>query len=144
MMKITRDVLESYLACPYKAFLKLQGHENTRREVHLWKSEAGIAPVVIQTREIRALNSQLLKNGADTVENCLYETDHVSLFFDGLQRAAGSSELGDFHYLPLMLRGSGFAGERRRLLLEAFGVVLAQLQGNRPNRGVFWTFVEGF
>jgi predicted RecB family nuclease len=34
-----------------------------------------------------------------------------------------------------LLRGSGFAGERRRLLLEAFGVVLAQLQGNRPEQG---------
>jgi hypothetical protein len=27
MMKITRDVIESYMACHYKAFLKLTGHE---------------------------------------------------------------------------------------------------------------------
>ena len=28
MMKITQDVLESYVACRYKAFLKLWGHKS--------------------------------------------------------------------------------------------------------------------
>src|SRR6516164_1392700 len=111
MMKITRDVLESYLACPYKAFLKLQGHDNAIREGNLWKSHPGFAPVVNQSREIPRLTSQLLRNGADTVGGCLYETDQLSLFFNGLQRAAGAYDLGAFHYLPLMFRGNVVSGE---------------------------------
>ena len=146
MTKITRDVLESYVVCRYKAFLKLSGHNSATAHngsrllgelpATFYEDKAVSPPSENQTEKVVELTSQFLGNGIDSVANCLYETAEISLHFDGMQRVSGSSNFGNFHYLPVLLHDSGQVHERQRFLLDVYGFVLAQLQGKRPEKGI--------
>jgi predicted RecB family nuclease len=149
MMKITRDVLESYIACRYKAYLKLEG------KVSATVQES--KPVDINDDELRIpstfrdvnspikshavipndlLTPELLGQGLPAIKGGLHETALVSLQFDGVQRVSGPSKIGDFHYLPLVVHSNGQVHEAQRLLLDVYGFILSQLQGRVPERGL--------
>ena len=62
----------------------------------------------------------------------------LSLVFDGLKRVDGSSQLGDFHYIPMLFHEGRKIGKEQRTLLEVFGMLLSQIQGEPPAYGIIW------
>jgi predicted RecB family nuclease len=65
----------------------------------------------------------------------ILEDDEFSILLDGLKREDGRSNLGDFHYIPVLCHEIRKA---TRVLLEVCGLLLEQVQGVAPRYGVIW------
>jgi predicted RecB family nuclease len=150
VMKVTRDVLESYLHCKTKAHLKLAGHQGSAsdfekllvvasREVR----EAAICKILERHSESEVvrcipLTADALRGGSSFVLDATLEDDLLSLGIDGLKPVNGASKLGDFHYLPMLFHGGGAVRAAQRLLLEVYGLLLSRIQGLTPGSGIVW------
>jgi predicted RecB family nuclease len=149
-MKITNEVLEGYLNCKYKGFLKLAGEQGTRSdyEAMLIEREAEVRQKAIdrivvchQEAEVARnipLIAATLKAGPPYVLDATLEDDLVALHFDGLKRVEGPSKLGDFHYVPVLFHEVEKVRKELRLLLEVLGLFLSRVQGRMPGHGVVW------
>jgi predicted RecB family nuclease len=147
--KITRDVLESHLACKYKCHLKLAGlgggksnYEAWLGEVRIRQKRETIVNLLAHYKECKiihasALDVSTLKDGPDVILDGTFESNLLSLRFDGLIKVTGSSNLGSFHYVPVLFH-EGRAGTNQRVLLEVFSFVLQTLQGRVPETGMIW------
>ena len=148
--KITRDVIESYLHCRFKAHLKLAGNQGiksdyegfllqTRREVR----HQAISKICSKTsRDDVAWNIPLtvasLRAGSSYVLDTILEDDLLSVSFDGLKKVEGLSCLGDFHYVPMLFHEGRTLGKDQKVLLEVMGLLLSQVQGKLPTHGLVW------
>jgi len=149
-IKITRDVLESYLNCKYKGHFKLTGQQGTRCEYEnlLTERRAEIRLAAIEKilahhagEEIPRnipLTASTLKQGASFLVDATLEDALVSLEFDGLKKVDGPSKLGDFHYIPMMFHEGRQVRKEQKLLLEFYGLLLSRLQGQMPVNGIIW------
>lgn len=148
--KITRDVLESYLNCKYKGNLKLNSQQGTKSdyEILLTEIRAEVRLAAINwilthhageeiPRNI-PLTASALKQGASFLLDATLEDGLVSLHFDGLKKVAGPSELGDYHYVPMIFHEGHRIGGTHRLLLEVHGLLLSRIQGRTPAHGIIW------
>lgn len=150
MTKITRSVVESYLSCHYKAFLKLTepviAAPDDPRTLPDRSSRPRRAPVDVSHHrrvELQAANpieitSAFLSKGITLISDGVFETDLLSLRIEGLQRVAGSSDIGNFHYLPCVTQEGDQAHDAQRVLLDVAGLVLSGLQGRVPAEGITW------
>jgi hypothetical protein len=141
--KITRDVLESHLACSYKCHLKLAGQQGSKSNYESWltdlrvREKAGsIADLIAHhgergiIREIPLVVSTL-KTGPAVILDGTFENERFSLRFDGLIKVQGPSDLGQFHYVPVLFH-EGQIQATQRVLVELFSLVLQELQGRAP------------
>jgi predicted RecB family nuclease len=143
MKKLTRDVLESFPACKYKAYLKLiEGHtpkngneETSNNDIrNLFGITGGIGSDG-RDAGMRHLTPSLLALGQPLLLGTHYETDSLSIDFDGLVRVDGPSAVGDFHYCPLVFH-SGQRHDDPKPLLEILGLILNEVQGRMPDKGI--------
>jgi predicted RecB family nuclease len=145
--KITRDIIESYLNCKYKGHLKLAGgsgtfsdYEATTRAERTTSREQAITTLVARFGKGDAYRGTLLtaaslKQAAPLLADADLEDDGRSLRIDALKQAGGASELGDYHYLPVLHIHGNKVGRREKILLAVFGLALARVQGLRPAEG---------
>src|SRR5438874_1926215 len=96
--KITRDVLESYLHCPYKGYLKLAGAQGCPSDYEVLQGEAcnrvrraaadRLAGRYKDGEILRgvALTRPLLKQGASLLLDATVEDDALSIRFDALRK----------------------------------------------------------
>jgi predicted RecB family nuclease len=78
----------------------------------------------------------VLKRGVPLLLDATVETKEFGLRFDALQRVAGSSRLGNFHYVPMLFHEAESPARKPRALLELLGLVLEIVQGGQPSWGV--------
>jgi predicted RecB family nuclease len=148
--KITSDVLQSYLHCKFKGYLKLAAQQGSacdfeamlaglRAEVRLKAIDTIIArhPGDQVARNI-PLTTAGLKRGPQYILDGTLEDDALALHFDGLKRMAGESKLGDFYYLPVLFHEGRQVKKEQKLLLDVYGMILSDLQGRAPTYGVIW------
>jgi predicted RecB family nuclease len=147
-MKITRDVIESYVHCRYKSYLKLAGeqgslsdYEQLMRESRERTRLAGSNKLLVRYKEGEVLRGcimtpTVLKGGASLLLDATVEDEEFGLRFDALWRAAGSSRLGNFHYVPVLFHEAEMPARKPRALLELLGLVLGTVQGWQPGWGV--------
>jgi predicted RecB family nuclease len=145
---ITREVLEAYLACRYKGHLRLAGERGDKSEYELLMAEERKQVCQAATQRLLAghadcdvlrevtVTSDLLKQGAALLLDAIVEGEGLSIRFDGLQRKAGPSRLGDYHYVPVLFHEGERPVRGQRALLELLGLVLAEVQGREPGWGV--------
>src|SRR6266404_374173 len=143
-IKITRDVLESYLNCKYKGHLKLTGQQGTKcdYEVLLTKMRAEVRLAALENILARHAGEEIprnipltifaLKQGASFLLDATLEDDLVSLAFDGLKKVDGPSKLGKFHYIPMLFDAGEKVCTEQKVLLEFYGLLLFRLQGHMP------------
>jgi predicted RecB family nuclease len=148
--KVSREALEDYLNCRFKAHLKLAGQQGIKSdyEVLLAASRDDVRREVLGQMLARypaekvesdvALTPAALRRGPAFLLNVTLEDDAFSLCFDGLKRVAGPSPLGDYHYVPLLFQGGGSVRITQRLLLELYGLLLGRIQGHAPGHGIVW------
>jgi len=155
MKRITRDVLESYAACKHKAFLKLAGHEavtpNNPSVLLGGNSQLSLPPAGGDPQHVKhqatkpvELTSSYLGKGEALILDGVFQTDLISLHIEGLQRVAGSSDLGDFHYLPFVFQSGAESCKIQGVLLEVYGFILSSLQGRVPDKGIIWKGAGNF
>jgi predicted RecB family nuclease len=147
--KITRDVLESHLACRYKGHLKLAGQQGSKSNYESWLTDlrsrekvGSIANLIAHHREREIIREtplvvSTLKTGPAVILDGTFESELFSLGFDGLIKVQGPSDLGQFHYVPLLFH-EGQVRATQRVLLELFCLVLQELQGRAPATALIW------
>ena len=145
---ISPDVLRSYVHCRYKAYLKLSSQVGVQcayeaalaelraeaKQRAIGKLEAAGSPIVTSvelTHPTLCLGHSAIVDGELTVHG-------ISVRVDGLRKVAGRSQLGDFHYEPLLFHEGPGAREPQRLLLSVIALLISRLQGRVPDRGVIY------
>jgi predicted RecB family nuclease len=148
--KITSDVLESYLRCKFKGYLKLAAQQGAKCDFEVMRTEmrAEVRLKAIETIITRHAADQVVRNIPLTtagLKRCpqyildgTLEDNALALHFDGLKKMEGESRLGGYHYLPVLFHEGRQVKKRQKLLLEVYGLVLAGLQGRAPAYGVIW------
>jgi len=148
--KITTDVVESYLHCKVKAYLKLNGQKGTRSEYEEFLLQSrrevrqqAISKLAAKTSEGEIttdipLTASSLRCGWSYVLDPILDVQPWLLRFDGLKKVQGTSILGDFHYVPMLFHEGRSVGKARKLLLELYGWLLSPIQGRHPAYGVLW------
>jgi hypothetical protein len=112
--KITRDALESYLACHLKGHLKLKGEQGHKSDYEALmagkraeqRRRAGDKLVAREhggevLRDVE-ISTSVLRRGAPLILDARIEDESLSLRLDGLKRVDGKSRLGDFLYVPIL------------------------------------------
>ncbi|MCH7726332.1 MAG: TM0106 family RecB-like putative nuclease, partial [Planctomycetes bacterium] len=146
-MQITREVLESYLACKYKAHLRLAGEQGTPSKFEAFAAEdrdeirsAGRKRLTAHL-DIDALprgitvTSSVLRDASPLILNGTIVVDDLIFCIDGLKRTKGSSRLGEFHYLPVLFDETERPGPAHKQLMAIAGLAIASLQGTWPAWG---------
>jgi hypothetical protein len=77
-----------------------------------------------------------LGRGAPLLLDVTLEDEHVSLRYDGLLRVEGPSQLGEFHYIPVLCQAGLTIRRQARQLLALLGLALGARQGKPPATGV--------
>ena len=148
--KITRDVLEAYLNCRHMAYLKLAGQKGTISAYGQLIKDA--TALIRQTaterlcarhrerkaKEINRLDRAILRQGLPLILGPVFNNARMSIYFDALQKATGSSALGDFHYIPVLFHETERPSQQQRSLLEIQALILASLQRKEPDFGILF------
>jgi predicted RecB family nuclease len=140
---ISSEVIECYLKCRYKATLRLIGETGQRSAFELFERECK-ATALARARQAFAmvsvenvsLSSTVLRQGAALILGAHLDNSEVSIQFDALQRVNGSSQIGDFHYQPVLIVSQEKITTEQKLLLGVQALVLETLQGRRPMTGI--------
>src|SRR3954470_11165130 len=147
-MKITNEILEAYLNCRTKGYLKLVGETATKSDYEEMTAaasrasrELSLAGIVARYGEGNAfrgtaITAATLKQGAPLLADATLEDDGMSIRFDALKRADGASKLGEHHYVPVLHNHGDKVGRRQKVLLAVLGLALARVQGARPAYGL--------
>jgi predicted RecB family nuclease len=147
-MKITNEILEDYLNCKTKGHLKLAGESGTRSDYETMTTAASqvsraaaLAKLVSRFSEGDAcrglpVTAATLKQGSPLLADAILEDDSMSLRLDALKRVDGASNLGDYHYLPVLHVHGEKVGRQQKVLLAVLALSLANVQGLRPAVGL--------
>jgi predicted RecB family nuclease len=153
--KITNDILEASVVCPYKAYLKYAGHSGSISEYEAVlqtlrsKVKEKVTQRILWQNPERAvvtgqpLTTATLKCGSLFVLDARIEDDRFTLTLDGLKRVPGSSPLGAFLYLPIVFHEAQLVRKEQRLVLALYSVVLTQHQGTVSTSGIIWHGRDG-
>jgi len=147
-MKITMDMIESYILCKNKAYLKLIKRQGHKSNYELFFSELRENVRTCAIEQIRqhhqdvglnlSLNTAVLRKGKSFLLDSLFEDDKVSLVFAGLKLIDGPSRLGTFHYIPILFSEYHQVRKPQRIILDLCAFYLTKLQGKSPTIGVVW------
>ena len=146
--KITREVLESYLICKYKGYLKLAGEQGTKCDYEFLLLEARNQVCLAAADRLVARHKQAdvqrgvaitipsLKHGVPLLLDATLEDECFSVRFDALQKEAGTSRLGKFHYLPVLFHEAEKPRMLQKDLLALHALIIGDLQGRQPGSGL--------
>ena len=143
-MEITKEIFESFLVCPYKAYRLLKGESGNKSEYELLHQE--IAAEYRQEAMSRFLvgyknnepgtalifQNSSLTNGSEIVFHQKISHQGLSSFFYAIERMPGKSELGPFHYTPVLFTPNKKLTKEEKIASAFDGLVLGTLQGRRP------------
>jgi len=147
--RITGEIIEAYLDCKTKVHLKLEGERDTKTDYELLRSEMRekirleafkkVKAAHPETEVLRGLNAtvSVLKRGGVFLEAHI-EVSAIHLIIDALRKTSGSSNLGDFHYLPLLCYEGQTIRQNQRQLIAIFATVVGHLQGTMPSTGLIY------
>jgi predicted RecB family nuclease len=147
--QVTRSVLEGYLNCKYLAQLRLAGREGIRsdyedivmtlrRERHLAIAEALRGRYGEGCVTGLSISRSDLRQGAPFVLGAEMRDDPFQIQFDALKRVEGHSDLGPFHYVPVLFSEGRNVHRWHRLLLASLAALIGRVQKRAPSRGVIY------
>jgi predicted RecB family nuclease len=145
--RITLDVLDAYLHCKYKGYLRLDGREGIksdyesifaelRKELRITAAEKILSQFRQHIPIGIALTRSTLSRGAPFVLDAELQDDQFLVHFDGLKQVSGRSELGEFHYVPVLFGEHRRISKVQRALLEVLALLLSRVQGKLPTTGI--------
>jgi len=147
--KISKDVLEAYVRCSYKAYLLLDGRceepppyaalrevrRATLRDQVATKLRAELGD---DLHEGVAVTPSALAKGVAVLLAPNLTRERFDLILDGLKRVSGESSLGSFHYVPMLITAASRVRNEDRLLIEMLALLLAPYQQIMPGTGIIW------
>jgi len=147
--KISKDVLEAYVRCSYKAYLLLDGR---REEPPPYAALREVRRATLRDQVATKLRAELgddLHEGVAVTPSALAKgvavllapnltRERFDLILDGLKRVSGESSLGSFHYVPMLITAASRVRNEDRLLIEMLALLLAPYQQIMPGTGIIW------
>ncbi len=145
-MKITSEILESYLNCKYKGYLTLihekgsvSPYELLQKETRDHIRKAATDRLVTRYQEIDAAHSvtlSTLKRGISLLLDVTSDDQKLKVHFDALQKEVGSSLLGDFHYISVLFHEAEKINKKHKTLLAMHSLIVGDIQGRQPQFGI--------
>lgn len=147
--KVTKDVLESYIHCRYKAYLKLinqlgikSDYENLQRELRSKVKGNAINKIYEHTDKKNIikdvfLSTSILEQNPLFILNPSFEDSHFFLVLDGIKKVATKRQAYSFYAPILFFEGSRIRKEQR-LFLELVAIFLFKYQTIIPVIGIVW------
>jgi predicted RecB family nuclease len=147
--KITEQIIEAYVNCKTKAYLKLQGEQGTVTDYELLRSEMRERVRGEALKTIKAaypegevlceaqITVSVLKRGAEFVQGRIADLS-LDLTINGLKKMPGACALGNFHYVPVWCYEGERIRQNQRQLVAILGVVLGELQERLPAIGLVY------
>jgi predicted RecB family nuclease len=145
---ITREILEAYLNCKYKGYLKLIGQRGTASayevlatEVRKELRERASEGLVRRYRDEEILRGpvvtpSILGTGPPLILDAVVEDGEFSLEFDALKRVDAPSGQPRHHYIPILVFEGEKVRKEHRQVLEVYALALGRVQGVEPKSGV--------
>jgi predicted RecB family nuclease len=152
--KITLDILENHLNCKYKSYIRFMGQEGIKSDYEILQIESQRKLKLKAVAKINSrysaheithgvtLNASSLNKGASFIFDAYLHDNLLSVHFDGLEKVEGRSQLGEFHYIPVLFHESRQIRKAQRLLLEMLALLLSRAQGKAPSRGVIYHGID--
>jgi len=147
--RITQDVLESYIHCRYKAYLKLKGQSGTksdyenlrvklRNEVRL----KAFSKIYAQASDKQVMSDVVLTDSVFDQEplfvlNTSIKVGHLTVVIDGIKRITTKRQDLSF-YAPMMIYEGSRIRKEQRLFLELCAAFLLKCQSIVPTVGLIW------
>lgn len=149
---ITREVLEGYLNCVFKAHLLVRGEcgiVTEYEELMLTYRQELVDKVTdkFRSKEKTAiihgidLNDKALNSGAEFILDSTYRDDKYAVRIDGLKRIDDHGG-ADGHYVPVVFAKTSKITKTQRQMLEVFAVLIARVQKMAPTFGVIYHGID--
>jgi predicted RecB family nuclease len=147
--RITQDILESYIHCRYKAYLKLKGqsgiksdYENFRLKLRSEVRLKAFSKIYAQTSDKKVMSDVVLTDSVFNKEplfilNTSIKVGHLTIVIDGIKRITTKRQ-DLFFYAPMMIYEGSRIRKEQRLLLELCAAFLLKCQSIVPTVGVIW------
>jgi predicted RecB family nuclease len=148
MLVLSDGLLEDYLRCHSKLYLRVQGQLgqdtayshlcaklDARHRANAFHSFIGQS----STARVTSLDGSRLEQldiGDDFILDAVGTAEGLETHFHGLQRVSGESRLGGYYYQPIRAFRNPQPNSIVRLLLAFDGLILDHLQGFLPEYGV--------
>jgi predicted RecB family nuclease len=145
---LTSSLLEDYLRCESKSYLRLQGRHGQTTDYSVLCAQldahhraSALQWLVAQSttvgvRRFGGLRLQDLATGHAMILDAVAGADGLETHFDGLQREPGDSPLGPYYYRPIRFCRNVQPGSTVHLLLAFDALILGHLQGPCPDDGI--------
>ncbi|MEM7133870.1 MAG: TM0106 family RecB-like putative nuclease [Chloroflexota bacterium] len=146
---ITNDILESYICCKYKAYLKIMGlsgiksdYENLRGKLRNEVKHNALNKMCTQATKGQiigdvALTASILEKNPLFILNTSIEGDHFSLVLDGIKNIK-TNQQGLSYYAPMLFYEGRQIRKEQRLFLELCATFLFKYQAIIPAVGLIW------
>ncbi len=141
-MKITKEIFLSFLVCPYKAYLLLNGESGNKSEYEALFKEIkekycvdGIKKFSVKQAPVEMIRDANLKDKNGVVYQP--RIGHQDVYSDSciIERVRGGSEFGTFHYVPIIFTPKEKFSQEDRFEIAYDGFILETLQSRRPEYG---------
>jgi predicted RecB family nuclease len=148
LTRITRAVVEGYLQCRLKGFLRAIGESGHSSDFEEMLDERREQTRLVAIEEILGqhatemiarcvpIDAATLRRGAAIFLDGDLEDEHFLLHFDGLKRVNGRSAIGRYHYVPVLFYESHRIRKEQKLLVAVYGLIVSRLQLRRPDFGI--------
>ncbi len=145
---ITRDILEAYLNCKYKGYLKLTGqtgrpsdYDVLMKEVRQELRQRASESLVRRNRDEEILRGPVitpstLATRPPLILDAVIEDGGFSLIIDALKRVDASSGQPNSQYVPILIFEGEKVRKEHRQVLEVYALALGRVQGAEPKSGV--------
>jgi predicted RecB family nuclease len=145
--KISRQALDNYFACKFKAHLTVSGARGVPSEyLNLARDQDRRFKRVYQQQLLKThaegapkrvtLTRSLLSVGYPLILEATFDDERLHLQFDGIMKVDGASAIGPFHYAPILFHAGQTIRQPQKQLLEVYAVVLEALQDRAPRLGI--------
>jgi predicted RecB family nuclease len=147
--KITLDVIDAFLSCKLKAYLRLAGGTGSKSDyakmltdIRQTVRQNAFATIHNKYHDAVSIGTPItrsrLKEGKAFLLDAKLDSDCYSVEFHGLKRLNEPSALGTFHYVPVLFTEARRIRKTQRRLLEVLGLLLSPVQGKMPGHGVVY------
>lgn len=145
---ITKEIIQNYLQCRYKGFLKFRGQIGFKSNYEIWLDESkekfkfkAISEIIAKYPKDSVLQNlsitdAILRQGTLLLLDVVLNDEILSLHIDGLKRESGESQLGSFHYIPILFNDGDNVYKEQKYLLALCSIILNHLQGRQPQNGI--------
>jgi predicted RecB family nuclease len=143
---LTFAVLDGHLRCKYLGLMRIAGQTGVSSEYMKLLEARGrsvqntllqkFGKHQTQSRVSVELSRAVLVLGEPLIVDALLIRDGINLCFPALLRTEGRSDLGNFHYIPMVFAAEPGTHKAERALLEVLAVLLSEVQVYEPRWGI--------